>query len=354
MKNQPQQMELLKEPTIRIAISTRFQGSKAKILNWIWETTKCIEFETCLDAFGGTGVVGYMYKTKGKQVHYNDFLKFNYMIGLATIENDREILTDQEVDFILAKSPSIQYPSFIQEKFKDIFYYDDENAWLDMAVTNIRTLKPLKRAVAFTALFQACIIKRPYNLFHRKNLYMRSADVKRNFGNKTTWDKPFPEYFQKFVKEVNGTVFSNGKQCKAFNKDIFEISNSYDLVYIDTPYINASGVGIDYLNFYHFLEGMVDYDSWPSRVDYRYKHRPLKETVSLWSNKNTIHDAFDNLFKHFQNCTMVVSYRSDGIPTEEFLLEAMKKYKKNVEIHHKSYKYVLSPKNGKEILLIGG
>jgi hypothetical protein len=44
--------------------STRYQGSKAKILNWIWSNIESLEFETCLDAFGGTGSVGYFLKRK--------------------------------------------------------------------------------------------------------------------------------------------------------------------------------------------------------------------------------------------------------------------------------------------------
>ena len=67
--------------------STRFQGSKLKIVDWIWDAIKDINFDTALDAFGGTGSVGYMLKTKGKQVTYNDILKFNWYIGTALIEN---------------------------------------------------------------------------------------------------------------------------------------------------------------------------------------------------------------------------------------------------------------------------
>jgi len=52
-----------------------------------------------------------------------------------------------------------------------------------------------EQAIAYFALFQACIIKRPYNLFHRKNLYVRMAKVKRSFGNKKTWDSSFEEMF---------------------------------------------------------------------------------------------------------------------------------------------------------------
>lgn len=37
--------------------TTRYQGSKRKILPWIYECIKDIEFNTVLDAFGGSGMV---------------------------------------------------------------------------------------------------------------------------------------------------------------------------------------------------------------------------------------------------------------------------------------------------------
>jgi adenine-specific DNA methylase len=56
--------------------STRFQGSKLKIVDWIWDAIKDLQFHTALDTFGGTESVGYMLKEKGKKVTYNDILKF--------------------------------------------------------------------------------------------------------------------------------------------------------------------------------------------------------------------------------------------------------------------------------------
>jgi adenine-specific DNA-methyltransferase len=56
--------------------STRYQGSKAKLTGWIWENLKAFNFATCLDAFGGTGAVAYRLKQEGKQVTYNDLLRF--------------------------------------------------------------------------------------------------------------------------------------------------------------------------------------------------------------------------------------------------------------------------------------
>jgi adenine-specific DNA methylase len=150
--------------------TTRYQGSKNKIVKWIDYCVKDLSFKAVIDAFGGTGCcVGYMFKNKRKQVFYNDLLKFNYYIGLALIENSEIFLDDYDIDFILTRRQNIAYPSFISDAFKDIYFTDEENKWLDFVITNISSIDDkYKQALAYYALFQSCIIKRPYNLFHRK------------------------------------------------------------------------------------------------------------------------------------------------------------------------------------------
>lgn len=335
--------------------STRFQGSKLKIVDWIWDAIKNLDFDTTLDAFGGTGCVGYMLKGKGKKVTYNDILKFNWYIGMALIENDSVRLTEDDVDFIITRHNKIVYQTFVYDTFKDIYFTDEENKWIDMVVTNIGLLNNIyKKALAYFALCQACIIKRPFNLFHRKNLYLRFSEVERDFGNKATWDTPFEVHFRKFVNEVNLAVFSNGKQNRALNLDVFNIEGKFDLVYIDTPYISQKGGGVDYFGFYHFLEGLVDYSNWGGMIDYKTKHKRLKGNGSVWINKNQIHSAFNKLFEKFKDSILVVSYRSDGIPSIVELENLLKKYKPNVEeLKRKSYKYVLSINHSEEVLLIG-
>ena len=340
--------------------STRYQGSKLKLVNWIWGNTKGLEFDTVLDAFGGTGCVSHMLKGKGKQVTYNDVLKFNYYIGLALIENDETRLSEEEVDWLLVchddadlGSP-IEYPTFIQDTFQGIYFTDEENRWLDVVVTNIRQLENRhKQAIAFFALFQACIIKRPFNLFHRKNLYLRLSNVERSFGNKTTWDTPFEMWFRLFVAEANGAIFSNGRANRAMNCGAFEIPGQYDLVYIDTPYISANGSPTDYLGYYHFLEGLADYDKWKNHIDYKSKHRRMKNGRSVWTDKHRIREAFDRLFQKFQDSILVVSYRRRGIPTVDEMLDLLRKYKGNVvDLNGRNYQYVLSKRQATELLFI--
>ena len=336
--------------------STRFQGSKIKLANRIWDCIKELDFRSALDLFGGTGSIGYMLKTRNKQVYYDDYLTCNYLTGLALIENATERLDEADLDFILTRHNTVQYPNFIEKTFPNIYFTDEENKWLDLVSTNIRHIKNrYKQSLAYFALFQACTIKRPYNLFHRKNLYLRLAKVERSFGNKTTWDRSFEEHFVHFANEANAAVFDNGMENRSFNQDAFELTVKADLTYIDTPYISKNGVGVDYIDFYHFLEGISHYPDWSNHIDFESKHRKFKNKKSVWSDKNKIIAAFDRLFAKYGDSILIVSYRSDGIPSPEVLQNLMKKYKRTVyEALRSEYKYVLSKNSdSKEILLIG-
>ncbi len=334
--------------------STRYQGSKAKFVDWIWNEISDLPFHTALDAFGGTGSVAYKLKDNGKSITYNDILPFNSIIGKALIENSSTLLSTSDIDFILAEHPHVYYPTFIADNFKEIYYTDEENHWLDIVRYNISTIEDeYKRAIAWFALFQSCIIKRPYNLFHRKNLYVRLIDVERTFGNKKTWDTPFETHFRSFVEEANHAVFDNGTNCHALNKDALNIENTYDLVYIDTPYISEKGVGVDYADFYHFLNGLVYYDEWSKLIDYNSKHHRLKREYNIWNDKDNILTGFKRLIEKFQNSILVFSYRSDGIPSIESLIDLLdKKSRRNTLCYSRDIKYALSNKNSKEVLII--
>jgi len=352
-QRQQQLFVYLSANKVGILPSTRYQGSKYKIIKWIEYYTKDLKFNSVLDAFGGAGCVGYMFKKNGKQIFYNDSLRFNYYIGLAIIENSKIILGDADIDFILKEHSKIKYPTFIYDTFHDIYFTDEENKWLDVVIANIRQIKDrYKQALAYYALFQSCIIKRPYNLFHRKNLYIRTAEVERSFGNKKTWDTPFEDHFRKFAEEGNNAVFGNRNKNKAFHSDIFDLDVKADLVYIDTPYISAKGIGVNYFDFYHFLEGIVFYDQWPNLIDEKSKHKKIKNGKNEWCNKGEIHKAFEKLFEKFKDSILVVSYRDDGMPTIKELVKMLEKYKKAIDVKKLDYKYVLSSGSSKEVLII--
>lgn len=334
---------------------TRYQGSKYKLKDWIKHSLSKYTFETVLDAFSGTASISYVLKDMNKTVYSNDFLKFNYYISKALIENNNEKITEEDIKSVLKKDENFEYKYFIRDTFKDIYFLDNENEWLDITVQNILNINnEYKKAMFFWALYQSAISKRPYNLFHRKNLYVRTSDVKRSFGNKATWDKPFEDHFKKFINEVNKAVFDNKKANKVYCKDIFDLDIDVDLVYIDTPYIPVKGSLTYYRDFYHFLEGLTDYYNWETKIDFESKHKKLKSNYSIWEDKKNINIAFEDLIKKFKDSILVISYRSDGIPSIDFIKKILEKYNKKVHIETIDYKYVLSKKqNLKEVLIIG-
>jgi len=333
--------------------STRYQGSKSKLVWWLWDIFRGLTFSTALDGFSGTGVVSYAFKRLGKQVTCNDYLKFNSYIGHALIENFTETLTEEDTAFVLRRDPEYPYESFVTRTFKEIYYTDEENQWLDVVIQNIDRLPFSKRTLAYYALFQACLVKRPFNLFHRKNLYIRFADVQRGFGNKSTWDRPFVEHFINFVREINFLVFDNGRTNKALHSDILNITGSFDLVYLDPPYISAKNIAVDYRDFYHFFEGMVNYRNWQSMIDYRSKHLRLIAKSNPWNDKDLIRATFRNAFDRFRDNMIAVSYRADGIPTVAEIQEDLGMFKKHIHTFTSDqYKYVLSNSVGKEVLVV--
>jgi len=349
---------------IKTAPSTRYQGSKRRILPWLYKNIKNLEFETVLDGFGGTGSVSYLFKLMGKQVTFNDILLSNYQTGIAFIENDSVKLTQPDLEFLLHEN-GFEYSNFIQDTFKDIYYLDFENKWLDMVVFNIKKLSVLykgkmlrkKQALAYHTLFQACLSKRPFNLFHRKNLYLRKANINRSFGNKKTWDTDFLTLFVKFAQEASSKAFLNGMKNKAICQDVMKIKNrNFDLIYLDPPYTRPNDKHPkDYYSLYHFLEGLVDYENWAYRIEWSKKNRSLIKKQTEWE-KNSLLDNFETIFKEFQDSIIVISYGNPGNPSIKQLKDLLLQFKSKVSIFKKEYSYKLNRKNGKdmyEVLIVG-
>lgn len=327
--------------------TTRYQGSKRKIVDWLWEHISKVEFDSLLDVFGGTGAISHKAKRFNKRVVYNDYLRFNHQIGLAIIENDGYRLTDEDVAFLLEDHDDLEYPTFIQDEFEGLYFTDEENAWLDRMHVNIQQLdNKYKRAIAYAAVAQSSLAKRPYNLYHRANLYMRTEDVERSFGNKTTWEKPFSEHFRENVEEYNAAVFDNGRDNVALNKDVMEWEEppETDLVYLDPPYYDRTkqNGATDYQFYYHFLEGYLQYDEWPDMIDHSVKTKRLETESSPWTDPDRIYEAFEHIFDLFSERDIVLSYNTAGLPTPEELKEMLEQRKDNVLVEAKEHQYALS------------
>ena len=149
---EPRHLQL---PSHRGFPPTRYQGSKLKLLDWIWQELGGIAFDSAIDLFGGTGTVSFLFKTKGKRVIFNDILKSNCVAAEALIANSGTLLTEAQLRSLFIPKAGKHYDDFIARTFEGVFYTSEENQLLDVVVQNIADLEGRERSLAFFALFQA-------------------------------------------------------------------------------------------------------------------------------------------------------------------------------------------------------
>ena len=259
--------------------ATRYYGSKRRVVEKIWAALleNHIDFDSILDLFGGTGIVSYYMAKKGKNVVYNDILSFNCEIAKALLKSPKGVFTEAKALELLQRVPGRDYQTIIEDNFDGIYYHREENRLIDAVVQNIAFLDDNERASAYYILFQSCMIKRPFNIFHRKNLNLRTGFTEANFGNKTTWEQPFENLFVKFTKELNEFQFSVLPQVEISNMSALHCNRNADLVYIDTPYFcKRQSTAITYHNRYHFLEGLMHYEDIPNQINHEKSNREIR------------------------------------------------------------------------------
>ncbi len=308
---------------------TRFMGSKRKLLGEIWNVASRFEFDTVVDLFSGSGIVGYMFKSHGKTVISNDYMAMSATFTKAMVENNTVTLPIAEAEKLLIKQGEVDH--FVSDTFKDLYYTDEENKLIDILRANISAMdNQYKKAIAMTALIRACTKKRPRGIFTYTG--HRYDDGRKDL------QKTLSQQFLEAVEAVNNAVFDNHKTNKSVNGDAMALEvEKPDLVYIDPPYYSPLSDN-EYVRRYHFIEGLAR--DWKGvEIQEHTKTKKFKSYPTPFSTKNGAYDAFDKLFSKFADSILIVSYSSNSLPTQEDMVALMKKYKEHVEVVPVDYKY---------------
>lgn len=308
---------------------TRFMGSKSKLLSEIWSVASQFKFDTAVDLFAGSGIVGYMFKSQGKRVISNDYMAMSATFAKAMIENNSVVLSIEEAEKLLIEQRASNH--FVAETFQGLYYKDEENNLIDVLRTNIAAIRdPYKRAIAMTSLIRACTKKRPRGIF-------TYTGERYNDGRKDL-QKTLAQQFLEAVEAVNKAVFDNGQQNRARHGDAMELRvEQADLVYIDPPYYSPLSDN-EYVRRYHFVEGLAR--DWQGvEIQQHTLTKKFKSYPTPFSTRNVAADAFDRLFKKFANSILIVSYSSNSLPTQDGMVAIISKYKKHVAVIPVDYKY---------------
>lgn len=314
---------------------TRYMGSKEKLLPYIQDVASQFEFDSALDLFSGTGVVGYLFKTMGKQVFSNDYMAMGATLSKAMIENNGHTLTEKEVDKLFV--PNSKASRFVQDTYAGLYYTDEDNAIIDLVRSNIRNLpNSEKRAIAMSALIRACLKKRARGIFTYTGLRYDDgrADLRMSME----------EQIRNAAKLINSAVFDNGQQNRARHGDAMTTRLKADLVYIDPPYYSPLSDN-EYVRRYHFVEGLAR--NWEG-VDMQWhtKTKKFKNYPTPFSSRSGAVDAFDKLFHRMKDSILLVSYSSNSQPSREEIISLMSKYKRHVEVIDIDYRYSFANQSG--------
>ena len=162
-----------------------------------------------LDAFSGSAVVAYMYKTKGLRVIANDRLHYCHHAARAIIENNSERLSEDEIEELLADNAKAG--SFVQDNFKGIFFAKGVHAPDRPRSAPTATNSPaIKKDIALFAPGQDLHERqgrfRPFFVLDRLRSTPGHAPRNSKSGCART------------LQRINALVFDNGKENKAHRR----------------------------------------------------------------------------------------------------------------------------------------
>ncbi len=335
---------------------TRYYGSKRRLLGWIYHALKDLPFNNVLDGLGGTASVSLLFKAMGKEVSFHDGLLCNTIAAQALLANAFPFADINEAHFFIDQIKPKN--GFISKTFSGMYFTDIENCWLDGAATAIHQIAdPIKKSVYLYCLFQACLIKRPFNLFHRANLNLRlNKAVSRSFGNWVTWERPFSTLMKNSLLEIQSAIKPTNQSIHVLPPgDVNRLDAGYDLVYLDPPYVSNSKSGDDYLRRYHFLEGLSIYNDWIANINADSPIRSLNQIphINAWQNKREFRDLlFCFITKHSQSI-VVLSYVAGAYPSEDDIAEFFERIFRYVKILRKDFCHALAKEKKVELLFIG-
>ncbi|MDR6159900.1 adenine-specific DNA-methyltransferase [Chryseobacterium sp. SLBN-27] len=286
-------------------------------------------------------------------------ISFNLIILLVKIlieQNTNELTYEKAIE-LFERVPEINYLNYVADYYHDIYFTDEENNQIDVYIQNVLALQDENlKCSALYILFQSCLMKRPYNLFHRRNLNMRLNYTTGNFGNKQTWERTFKELFVRFINELDKVCIDNGRINTAYNFSALNFPLNADLVYIDPPYFKKES-STSYHSKYHFLEGLVNYYEIPNNINFNKNNREIIINASReFEDKSNFLEDLRSLVNNHLNSHIVISYRNNGVPSIQQIGDLLRGFTEfeTLEYNLGKYNYALNKNNklNEEVLFV--
>lgn len=317
--------------------STRYMGSKNKILGEIWNTASQIDFSCVVDLFSGSGAVSYMFKCQKKTVISNDYLHMAANIATALIENQSERLQSEDIQLLTLDQGTSDF--FVTRTFDGIYYDREDNEFIDRIRCNLSMLAhPYKQALARAALIRACLKKQARGIF--------TYTGRRYDDGRKDLQLTMREHFVMATNELNAAVFDNGQENRVYNRDAFDLTvPEAALIYMDPPYYSRYSDN-DYIRRYHLVEGIAR--DWSGvEIQMGTKTKKFKTSPSPFATERGAINALETLFDRYRHHPILLSYSSNSLPDKDRILSMLKNHKQAVEVVPVDYRYCIGNQNAR-------
>jgi len=314
-------------PQAALYPSTRFMGSKEKLIGDICRVASPLPGQRVLDLFSGSGVVSYMFKAQGKAVTSNDYMTVSWLFTRALVENSGTRLSPDTIKFLTTGEPA---DDFVRRTFNNLYFNNDDNRFIDLVRTRIAELDgDMEKTLARAALARACMKKRARGIF--TYVGVRYDDGRRDM------QISLRDHFFEAARVLNAAVFDNGAQSRALNVDALSVDVEADVIYIDPPYYSKMSDN-DYIRRYHFVEGLAR--EWIGvEIQQHTLTRKFKTYGSPFSTYEGAKGAFETIFRRYADSAIVVSYSSNSLPDKETMLSLLRRFKRNVDVIPVNHRY---------------
>ncbi|NJL70526.1 MAG: hypothetical protein HC888_02360 [Candidatus Competibacteraceae bacterium] len=333
------------------SIRNPWTGNKRKLLVDIFRTidNEGIEYDSFLDLFAGSSVVGITAKKLGKRVVSNDLMTFSYLSCLSFVESDGVSLSIDEQKYLF-ENRSGDAGRFVRDRYAGIRFTELEAEFLDNFRRNLIDLFGTevvgneKSAHALVHVLhhvmECCFVG------GRLNKGQVLADLEhrlqhaRNRGQQMT----FRNIFWTNVAE------SNGQQNRAYNLDAIrlleEVRPDVQVGYIDPPY---GGSQSDYSFMYSFFEEYIHQSPLDSL--------PHIQSCNKFSGASDYYKHFDLLLSSSSYIpVLVISYNDSSWASIDDIAKVVSKHRRDVRLHTVEYDYKYrkqaSDEQSKEYLIV--
>jgi DNA adenine methylase len=270
-----------------------------------------------------------MLKAQGCSVISNDVMAMARIIADALVVNSNTTLTDPEIEKIASGPGWRKGP--IWQLYGDLYYNEEDIAFLDNARLALKALSAPKRSLALASLVRACIKRRPRGIFTyvgqryddgRKDL---RADLRTHFRNA--------------AEQMNAAVFENGTKNSIMNVDLAAAlpDVNVDLVYLDPSYFSPFSDN-EYVRRYHFTEALAR--DWEGvTIQHETKTKKIRNYPNPFRSEISCVRTISNVLDRYRGNPVILSYSTNSLPDASTLLKIMRQHGRRANVFEVDHRY---------------